>query len=98
MFRAEATWVGLVLGLAAVAGQTYLGRYRIMAKREWGDWELALRTELWANHDFYAGHILSNHSHPWDSCPVAAQIRAVGWDVDAYIVASTFDCKELLND
>lgn len=57
-----------------------------------------VRDALWMNHAFYAEHILSVHMEPWDACPISAVIKSVGWRVDAFLVASAFDCRDLLDD
>lgn len=96
MFTPDAGWVSLTVGLAAVAGRTYLGRYRMSEKRflEARD---TVRDALWTNRDLIADHLLTHEDHP-HACGIPAQLELVGWSVGAFIVATGFDTRELLDD
>lgn len=56
------------------------------------------RDALWMNHDFYAAHLLNCHEAPWTACPISEVILSVGWTVEAFLVASAFDTRDLLDD
>ena len=95
MFRPDAGWVSLVTALAAVAGRTYLGRYRMKNDQRAADVQ-EVRDALWFNRDLVADHLLAHLDRP-HNCGIPAQMRLVGWDWQGFIVAASLDDRDLLD-
>lgn len=96
MFGSDPGWEGLVVALATLATRTYLRRVR-MAEKPYTERDVqSVRAALWAHGEYLVEHLLE-HEH-LEVCEVSSQLRLVGWTPEAFIVAVSFDCRELLDD
>jgi len=95
VFTADPGWVPLVVALATVATRLYLRGDQMAQYEGYPDDVVEVRDALWSQRDLIADHLMRHSAD--HTCGIAAQLRLVGWDWQAFVVAATFDCRELVD-
>lgn len=96
MFRADLTWAGPLLGIAALAIRTYLKGRATVEHSEIDSRLQLLRDHAWDHRSEVIDAILL-HTCGAESV-AAAQIWLLGWEVDIFVLAVLHDDRGLLND
>lgn len=96
MFRADLTWAGPLIGIAALAIRTYLKGRATMERSEIDPRLQMLRDHAWEHRGEVIDAILL---HTCGAADIAgAQVWLLGWEVDIFVLAVLHDDRSLLDD
>lgn len=68
-----------------------------MSEKRWIIARDEVRDALWHNRELIAEHLLT-HTHNPHTCGIPAQLELVGWSWEGFVVATSFDSRDLLDD
>lgn len=96
MFRAETSWVALVVGVTAVVTREYLRRPKMARGAKAHRDREELRRELWENRDTYLDNVLL---HDCQLRQVTIHmIEGAGWHLVCFTMAALANDKAVLCD